>query len=120
MWLTTGFAFQIAVMRESDARGPFCSTVMAVVVVKDVLLFVCLAMNLEFANMVRGSYEWHSVSHALHAHTSHCSTLTLASGQAVVVSVGLQNGRAEVCAPCTTTLRYLLLVLWCGGLCRFS
>lgn len=26
---------------------------MAVVVVKDVLLFVCLAMNLEFANMVR-------------------------------------------------------------------
>lgn len=45
---------QIAVMRECDAKGPFCSTVMAVVVVKDVLLFVCLAMNLEFANMVRG------------------------------------------------------------------
>ena len=44
---------QIAVMRETDAKGPFCSTVMAVVVVKDVLLFVCLAMNLEFANMVR-------------------------------------------------------------------
>ena len=43
---------QIAVMREMDAKGPFCSTVMAVVVVKDVLLFVCLAMNLEFANMV--------------------------------------------------------------------
>lgn len=54
-WLTSASAIQIAVMRESDARGPFCSTVMAVVVVKDVLLFVCLAINLEFANMVRGS-----------------------------------------------------------------
>lgn len=54
-WLTSASAIQIAVMRESDARGPFCSTVMAVVVVKDVLLFVCLAINLEFANMVSGS-----------------------------------------------------------------
>lgn len=44
---------QIAVIRETDAKGPFCSTVMAVVVVKDVLLFMCLAINLEFANMVR-------------------------------------------------------------------
>ena len=72
MWLNTAVAFQIAVMRESDARGPFCSTVMAVVVVKDVLLFVCLAMNLEFANMVRGSCAWHSVSpmHAQHHNES--------------------------------------------------
>ena len=61
MWLMTAAAIQIAVIRESDARGPFCSTVMAVVVVKDVLLFVCLATNLEFANMVRGSCVWHSV-----------------------------------------------------------
>lgn len=68
MWLTIAVAFQIAVMRESDARGPFCSTVMAVVVVKDVLLFVCLAMNLEFANMVRRSYERHSVSPCMHIH----------------------------------------------------
>ena len=56
----TSSGLQIAVMRESDARGPFCSTVMAVVVVKDVLLFVCLAMNLEFANMV--SHQQSSLS----------------------------------------------------------
>ena len=43
---------QIAVVRETDAKGPFCATVLAVVVVKDVLLFICLAMNLEVANMV--------------------------------------------------------------------
>ena len=59
---------QIAVMRECDARGPFCSTVMAVVVVKDVLLFVCLAMNLEFANMVRGFPCARIASHPMLAH----------------------------------------------------
>ena len=38
---------------------------MAVVVVKDVLLFVCLAMNLEFANMVRtGMLLLHTLSAA--------------------------------------------------------
>ena len=57
---------QIAVMRETDAKGPFCSTVMAVVVVKDVLLFVCLAMNLEFANMVRQFWSNCSQLHAWH------------------------------------------------------
>ena len=53
---------QIAVVRETDAKGPFSSTVLAVVVVKDVLLFICLAMNLEFANMV-GSCSGCCLSH---------------------------------------------------------
>lgn len=59
-------ASAIAVMRECDAKGPFCSTVMAVVVVKDVLLFVCLAMNLEFANMAMvAAPQGFNVSHML-------------------------------------------------------
>lgn len=52
----TSLVLQIAVVRETDAKGPFCSTVLAVVVVKDVLLFICLAMNLEFANIVSSSW----------------------------------------------------------------
>lgn len=41
-------ASAIAVLREMDGRGPFCSLVMSVTVVKDVLVVVMFAMNLEF------------------------------------------------------------------------
>ena len=79
-------ALQIAVVRETDAKGPFSSTVLAVVVVKDVLLFICLAMNLEFATMVSTAEpvcqhcactaaSMHSTEHAQHractAHSMH-------------------------------------------------
>lgn len=40
-------ASAIAVLREVDGRGPFCSLVMSVTVVKDVLVVVMFAMNLE-------------------------------------------------------------------------
>ena len=43
---------QIAVLRETEAAGPYCSLVMAVVVVKDVLVFVMFATNLEVASVV--------------------------------------------------------------------
>ena len=39
-------------LKETDGRGPFCSLVMAVVVVKDVVTFVCFAINMEIANVV--------------------------------------------------------------------
>lgn len=47
--------FQIAVLRETEAQGPFCSLVMAVVVVKDVLVFVAFAANLEVVSTVRAA-----------------------------------------------------------------
>lgn len=43
-------ASAIAVLRETEAQGPFCSLVMAVVVVKDVLVFVAFATNLEIVS----------------------------------------------------------------------
>lgn len=43
---------QIAVLRETEGQGPYCSLVMAVVVVKDVLVFVMFATNLEVASSV--------------------------------------------------------------------
>ena len=95
-------------MREADARGPFCSTVMAVVVVKDVLLFVCLAMNLEFANMVRDSrvcYIAWTLPHAHHQDTSspHC----FASGLDFV-SAAVQHSHALKSGPCTLMLPALI------------
>ena len=45
-------AVQIAVLKETDGKGPYCSLVMAVVVVKDVLLFACFAVNMELARAV--------------------------------------------------------------------
>jgi len=44
---------QIAVLRETEGQGPFCSLVLAVVVVKDVVVFVAFATNLEVASAVR-------------------------------------------------------------------
>ncbi|KAL4419768.1 hypothetical protein ABPG75_006866 [Micractinium tetrahymenae] len=42
-------ASAIAVVKETDGKGPYCSLVMAVVVVKDVLLFAGFAVNIELA-----------------------------------------------------------------------
>ena len=43
----------MAVLRETDGRGPFASLTMAVVIVKDVVVFVCFAINIEMAHVVR-------------------------------------------------------------------
>jgi hypothetical protein len=40
------------VLKETDGKGPYCSLVMAVVVVKDVLLFAMFAVNVELAKAV--------------------------------------------------------------------
>ena len=42
-------ASAIAVLREMDARGPFCQHVMAVTVAKDALVVALFALNVEFA-----------------------------------------------------------------------
>ena len=44
---------QIAVLKETAGKGTFCSLVMAVVVVKDILVFCCFAVNLELSTVVR-------------------------------------------------------------------
>ena len=54
----------MAVLRETDAKGPFCSLIMSVVVVKDVLLFMCFAINVEFARVV---CSWICALHILSA-----------------------------------------------------
>ena len=43
---------QIAVLKEVDGKGPFCTLVMAVVVVKDVVVIVSFALNLELIRVV--------------------------------------------------------------------
>ncbi len=44
---------QIAVLKEMDGKGPFCSLVMAVVVVKDVVVIIAYAINVELIRVVR-------------------------------------------------------------------
>jgi hypothetical protein len=44
---------QIAVLKEMDAKGPFVSLVMGVVVLKDVAVIVLFALNMELVPMVR-------------------------------------------------------------------
>jgi len=46
---------QIAVLKETAGKGTFCSLVMAVVVVKDILVFCCFAVNLEMSTVVSTS-----------------------------------------------------------------
>lgn len=50
-------ASAIAVLRETEGKGAFCSLVMAVVVLKDVMVFLAFAINLEAVSAVmpRGS-----------------------------------------------------------------
>lgn len=44
---------QIAVLKEMDAKGPFVSLVMGVVVLKDVVVIVAFALTMELVPMVR-------------------------------------------------------------------
>ena len=62
---------QIAVLKETAGKGTFCSLVMAVVVVKDILVFCCFAVNLELSTVV-------SVSRAGMLPASLCSTASWA------------------------------------------
>ncbi|KAK9793176.1 hypothetical protein WJX73_005312 [Symbiochloris irregularis] len=48
-------ATAVAVLRETDGKGPYCSLVMAVVVMKDVLVFICFAINIEYVRVVMNS-----------------------------------------------------------------
>lgn len=50
-------ASAIAVIKEVGARGPFTSLVMAVVVVKDVLVFIAFALNMEVARALQHSTQ---------------------------------------------------------------
>lgn len=43
---------QMAVLKETEGRGPFASLIMAVVIVKDVVVFICFAINIEMADAV--------------------------------------------------------------------
>ena len=43
---------QFAVLKETEGRGPYCSLVMAVVVTKDVLVFICFSLNVELSALV--------------------------------------------------------------------
>ena len=45
---------KIAVLKEVEGKGPFCSLVMAVVVVKDVVVIVAFALNIELIRAVGG------------------------------------------------------------------
>lgn len=39
-------------LKETEGRGPYCSLVMAVVVTKDVLVFICFSLNVELSALV--------------------------------------------------------------------
>ncbi len=50
-------SLQIAVLKEVEGKGPFCSLVMGVVVLKDVLVIVAFAVNMQLVPMVRWGEE---------------------------------------------------------------
>ncbi|EIE22773.1 hypothetical protein COCSUDRAFT_42394 [Coccomyxa subellipsoidea C-169] len=54
---------QIAVLKETGGRGPYSSLVMAVIIVKDVVVFICFAVNIEVSDVVmRKSGEGFGIS----------------------------------------------------------
>lgn len=55
---------QIAVLKEMDGKGPFCSLVMAVVVVKDVIVIIAFALNIELIRSV-SAMGWFLTMHSL-------------------------------------------------------
>ena len=73
---------QIAVLKETGGRGPYSSLVMAVVIVKDVVVFVCFAVNIEMSDVVRcrshpALLPLGVIPLSVHCHISHMSMLTV-------------------------------------------
>ncbi len=67
-------ASMIAVLREMDARGPFCTLVMSITVVKDVVVLVLFSINVE-------------IVHALEAAAAAPSSLLLLAARCVATPV---------------------------------
>lgn len=69
----------IAVLKELEGKGTYCSLVAAVVVVKDVVLFAAFAINVELARALVGRHEMGGAS----------LLLLLQPAAAIMLSVGL-------------------------------
>lgn len=80
-------ASAIAVMREMDAAGPFCSQVMAVTVVKDVLVIVLFAVNIELIALSGLRFHPHPTTTAIDAAVADPGASDAASSVAVRVLV---------------------------------
>lgn len=80
-------ASAIAVMREMDAAGPFCSQVMAVTVVKDVLVIVLFAVNIELIALSDLRFHPHPTTTTIDAAVEDPDARDAASSVAVRVLV---------------------------------
>lgn len=58
-------SMQIAVLKEVDGKGPYSSLVMAVVVVKDLVVIIAYALNIELIRMVRHGMLYESSASAV-------------------------------------------------------
>ncbi len=67
---------QIAVLKEVDAKGSFSSLVMAVVVLKDVLVIVAFALNIDIIVVVSSHPGWsYAARAAQHSSTTNCESM---------------------------------------------
>lgn len=64
---------QIAVLKEMDAKGPFVSLVMGVVVLKDVVVIVAFALTMELVPMVSTTAVFLVFQHCLHVSDQECT-----------------------------------------------
>uniref|UniRef100_A0A061RDT3 Sodium hydrogen exchanger n=1 Tax=Tetraselmis sp. GSL018 TaxID=582737 RepID=A0A061RDT3_9CHLO len=85
-------ASAIAVLKEMDARGPFTSLVMAVVVVKDVVVIMAFALNMEVARVVFSKDAGTQMTAAglLEPILSITASLTMGIGGAVILGTVLR------------------------------
>eukprot|EP00208_Stichococcus_sp_RCC1054_P002505 CAMPEP_0206145118 /NCGR_PEP_ID=MMETSP1473-20131121/26399_1 /ASSEMBLY_ACC=CAM_ASM_001109 /TAXON_ID=1461547 /ORGANISM="Stichococcus sp, Strain RCC1054" /LENGTH=252 /DNA_ID=CAMNT_0053541199 /DNA_START=549 /DNA_END=1303 /DNA_ORIENTATION=+ len=106
-------ASAIAVLRETEGQGPYCSLVMAVVVVKDVLVFVMFATNLEVASSVMHRASSGGLAHLAHPAVSLAmsATLGVAGGALAGALLGPPPRALRLTATVTARLRGVVLVL---------
>jgi len=101
-------ASAIAVVKETGGKGPYCSLILAVVVMKDVLVFVCFAVNLEFTRMLQMSKEGESMhmGQMMHPFVSLGSSTLLGVGSGVLLSAYV-GSRFSMWAPLAPAARRL-------------
>ena len=87
-------ASAIAVLREMDARGPFCQHVMAVTVAKDALVVALFALNVEFAALANLDFSPGSTAKETNVFEDTASVSRALLAPAVSVAAAVASGLA--------------------------
>lgn len=108
-------ASAIAVLKEMDGKGPFCQHVMAVTVVKDALVVVLFALNLEFVALAGLDFERNSYANGSDGSSAQLGTSLTTTGTTGTASTTGTTDTASLLGALCKPLVSVVLAFFFGA-----